>query len=58
MVDKSQTVRLVDIGLLGPFMVWLGFQDRVPEWAGTLMVVSGLLTIAYNARNYMAEASK
>ncbi len=55
MADKSQTVRLVDIGLLGPFMIWYGFQDRVPAWAGTLMVVSGLLTMVYNARNYVAE---
>lgn len=58
MADKSQAVRLVDIGILGPFMVWVGLQERVPEWAGAALVVSGLLTIAYNARNYMAEAAK
>ncbi len=52
--DKSQLIRLVDVFLLGPFMVWFGVKAvGVPEWAGILMIVFGVLTIVYNGRNYL-----
>ena len=51
---KSQRVRLVDVFALGPFMVWYGLTTkRPPGWARTLMVVAGVATVLYNARNYL-----
>ena len=51
---KSQTVRLVDVLLLGPFMVWAAGARTLPPWARLLLGVAGVATIAYNARNYSA----
>lgn len=52
---KSQGVRLLDVWLFGPFMVWAGAQQRspFPAWARLALMVGGALTIVYNARNYL-----
>ena len=51
---KSQNVRLMDVFLLGPFMIWFGINAQgVPEWTSTLMIISGIGTIIYNGRNYL-----
>jgi hypothetical protein len=51
---KSQQVRLIDVFLLGPFMIWAGATQRqLPPWAKALLVVSGAATVVYNARNYL-----
>ena len=48
-----QDVRLVDTLLLGPFMVWVGWKGRkMPDWARLVLAVSGVLTMAFNFRNY------
>lgn len=55
--DRVQEIRLIDVFLLGPFMIWFGVNATgVPEWAGILMVISGVLIIAYNAKNYLRNA--
>lgn len=52
---KGQTVRLVDVFVLGPFMVWSAARmTSAPEWARVGMVGAGLATIVYNGRNYLA----
>ena len=51
--SKSQEVRIIDILFLGPFMIWYGIKSKeMPMWARTTMVISGILTIWYNWRNY------
>jgi len=51
---KAQSVRLVDVFVLGPFMVWAGLRaTTLPEWARTALVVSGILTVVYNGANYL-----
>lgn len=53
---KSQNVRLVDVFLLGPFMIWFGATAQiVPEIAKTIMIISGIGTIIYNGRNYLLK---
>ena len=50
---KSQSVRLLDVFLIGPIMVAGGMrlQKEWPGWAEAL-VFFGVSTIVYNARNY------
>lgn len=55
---KSQTVRLVDVFLLGPFMMWAAGQRTVPTWARDALWWSGLLTVIYNGRNYLLEMER
>ena len=50
---KSQTVRLVDVFVLGPFLIWAGTQGRLSGWARLLLLVSGIATVLYNGRNYL-----
>lgn len=56
-VSFTQKVRLVDVFLLGPFMIWFGVAaEGVAEWTGVLMIVSGVATVLYNAKNYLINA--
>jgi hypothetical protein len=53
--SKSQDARIVDFAL-GPFMVWFAFKATgVPQWARTVMLGAGILTVVYNGANYFAK---
>jgi hypothetical protein len=54
--EKTQGVRLADVLLVGPFMIWFGAQARAPEWAKQSMIGLGVLTILYNGSNYLRDA--
>jgi hypothetical protein len=47
---KSQRVRLLDIAVIGPLMIWGGV--KAGGWGGTVLALFGLTTMGYNARNY------
>lgn len=47
---KSQRVRLLDVVVIGPLMIWGGV--KVGGWGGTALAIFGATTMAYNARNY------
>lgn len=51
---KGQTVRLWDVFLIGPLMLW-GGGKLMPEYpvAGGLLAVLGAGTIVYNGGNYL-----
>ena len=57
---KPQIVRLADVALIGPTMVLAAWELwRVRGSRDTLAIllgVLGLLTVAYNARNYLRLA--
>jgi hypothetical protein len=56
---KTQTIRLLDVFVLGPFMVWYAMQSRdMPNAARWALGIAGVLTITYNANNYRREASR
>ncbi len=48
---KTQNVRLFDVFVLGPFMIWAGIQLK-NEVAKGAMVAAGAGTIIYNWNNY------
>lgn len=57
---KSQWVRLLDVFVLGPFMIWYalltaGEQD-LPAGAALVLFISGVLTIVYNGFNWLQIA--
>ena len=47
---KSQGMRLFDIVVLGPLMIWGG--AKAGGLRGTALAVFGVTTMYYNARNY------
>jgi hypothetical protein len=49
-----QWVRLVDVFLLGPLMVWFGVAAKdMPPWARAALVASGVSTSVFNGINYV-----
>ncbi len=54
-VPSAQPIRIVDVFLLGPAMIWFGVAAKeMPVWARIFMGVSGAATIAFNGYNYVA----
>ena len=55
---KTQTIRLADVFLIGPLMIWGGAElaDRYPV-RGHVLALFGIATIGYNARNYLRLGS-
>jgi hypothetical protein len=60
MIEKSQNVRLLDVLALGPALIAIAGRGKMSELARTFLFVSGILTIAYNGANWIAnnEAQK
>jgi len=52
-VAKSQDVRLLDVFVIGPFLVWAATQTKSDVTKAGLFTI-GFATILYNARNYIA----
>jgi len=51
---KAQTVRLLDVFVIGPVMIWAGWKltEQYPA-RGQFLAVSGAATIFYNGYNYL-----
>jgi len=51
---KPQLVRLADVFVVGPLMVWGGVElSRRNRAAGNALIGMGVLTVLYNGRNYL-----
>lgn len=50
---KAQGIRLGDILLFGPLMIYSGLGRNPPEWMKAAMLVIGVGTIFYNAMNFV-----
>jgi len=52
-MEKSQDIRLLDIFVLGPFLLWLSMHpESEPEWAKPWLFLTGVGTILYNWTTY------
>ena len=51
---KPQTIRLLDVAVIGPLMVWAGvkLRDEHPN-AGFALIFFGGTTMTYNLQNYL-----
>lgn len=50
---KAQSVRLADMLVFGPMMLYAGLGKTTPKWVKFGMVVIGAGTIIYNLLNYL-----
>lgn len=51
---KTQEIRLMDVLILGPFMIWAGLQTKqLPDIAKLLLIGAGIGTVIYNGNNYL-----
>ena len=53
---KAQTVRVLDVVLIGPAMMVGGAKVGGP--LGAFLVLTGVTTVVYNARNYRRIARR
>jgi len=52
--QKSQIVRLYDVFLLAPFLLYVGYKAKgLKDWQRFGIYFIGLTTIVYNGRNYL-----
>ena len=60
-VDKSQWVRLLDVFVLGPFMIWYALatagDEGLPTGSALALLVGGILTIIYNGLNWSRNSN-
>jgi hypothetical protein len=54
-LEKSQAIRALDVLLIGPFM--LVAAQRLPGQYRAAMTFLGLMTIAYNAANFLSNVN-
>lgn len=56
LVQKQQWVRLLDIFILGPVGIYIGYliitKQRIDEWIGIFVILYGITTIIFNGANY------
>lgn len=49
---KSQVVRLVDVFVYGPFLIWLSMREK-EQMISIILLFMGTTTISYNLKNYI-----
>ena len=57
---KSQWIRIVDILIIGPLMIYLGYDGYVRssgKWLYLVLMFFGGTTITYNLHNYLVSDS-
>ena len=54
----SQRVRLFDVFLLGPALMWIASARRLSDIQRAMLFAAGAGTILYNWRNYSELAGK
>jgi len=56
---KKQNVRLLDVFVLGPFLIRSGsVNSTLPQGVRSGLVLSGILTIIYNGVNYIENEKR
>ncbi len=50
---KAQSVRVADMLIFGPMMIYAGLGKATPQWLRVGMVIIGAGTVLYNLANYL-----
>ena len=52
--QKSQAVRLYDVFVLAPFLLYIGYKAKgIKNWERYAIYIIGIGTLFYNGRNYL-----
>tara|TARA_Y100001938_G_scaffold127128_1_gene179703 strand:- start:317 stop:544 length:228 start_codon:yes stop_codon:yes gene_type:complete len=52
-IQKSQRVRVIDVFLIAPILIYAGNQKTLPKWLRYSLYGIGVATAYYNAKNYL-----
>jgi hypothetical protein len=50
--DKTGMVRLLDVFIFGPVLIYIGHQNKI-LWQRIILYIFGASTISYNLRNFI-----
>jgi|SRR3989304_5085388 len=56
-VSKSQYVRLADVFIIAPVLIYAGTFKQLPKWLRVALIGFGVATAVYNAKNFLANRS-
>lgn len=48
-----QKVRLIDVFIIAPFLIWLSFNKNLGKGVQYILLFLGVMTLAYNATRYL-----
>ena len=55
-IGKTQNIRLVDVFILAPFMIYFGLKAKgISKTEKSIMVLAGIGTALYNGNNYLKQ---
>ena len=50
---KSQWIRLADVLIIAPGMIYTAMQQKPPPWLRAGMIIAGVGTLLYNLQNFV-----
>jgi hypothetical protein len=53
---KTQLIRILDVLLYGPFLIWLGYREN-KKWIKLFLYFMGSTTVTYNLKNFIEQSS-
>lgn len=51
--QKSQNIRLLDVFVIAPILVYIGIKQDMPKWMKISLISIGIATFYYNGKNYL-----
>tara|TARA_R100000664_G_C2758728_1_gene147885 strand:- start:653 stop:865 length:213 start_codon:yes stop_codon:yes gene_type:complete len=51
--DMYQSIRLVDVFILAPAMVYASTFKQIPNYVRLILFISGICTLVFNGMNYL-----
>ena len=52
-MEKSQTVRLVDVFVIAPYLIFISQKKALSNIDKQFLLVTGIATLFYNLSNYL-----
>lgn len=56
--EKSQSVRFLDVFFVGPLIIYAGAKGKHEDFIKALLIMTGILTITYNGKNYLLNVKE
>ena len=56
--QKSQNIRLLDVFVIAPVLIYAGTQKSLPMWLRYSLIGIGVATAYYNGKNYMVNKKR
>lgn len=56
-ISKSQYVRIIDVILIAPVLIYAGTFKQLPNWVRVSLIGIGAATAIYNGKNFLENRS-